>query len=96
MQSTNRLVASSLSYQPFTSRHYHKTFFFHFLRFQKRLIEVQGEEDQLLSQWEEKKKTVDEELCLIEEQVNQFAELPDDDLLLEQAIDDNEVRKFCF
>ncbi|XP_066934822.1 utrophin-like isoform X2 [Clytia hemisphaerica] len=60
-------------------------------RFQKRLIEVQGEEEQLLAQWEDKKKEVDEELCLIEEQVSQFAELPEDDLLLEQAIDDNEV-----
>ena len=61
------------------------------------MFEVQGEEDDLITQWNQKKQYVDEELFQIEQQLDQYNEAPDDGLfeneaMLEQALDDlNEV-----
>ena len=67
------------------------------IRFERRLIEVQGEEDDLITQWNQKKQHVDEELFQIEQQLDQFNESPDDllenEAMLEQALNDmNDVR----
>ena len=57
---------------------------------------MQGEEEQLLTQWKTKHQLVDENLCAIEQQLDQFSEPPEDEALLEAAIEENEVFYFIF
>lgn len=52
---------------------------------------MQGEEEQLLSQWQSKHQLVDENLCVIEQKFDQFSEIPEDEALLEAAVEENEV-----
>ena len=57
---------------------------------------MQGEEDHLMTQWTQKKQVVEDELCQIEQQLEQFSQPPSDDglgeieneAMLEKALND--------
>jgi len=54
-----------------------------------------AEEDHLLTQWTEKRQQVDVTLSHIEEQAENFAEIPSNVLMIEAAIEENDV-SCCF
>ena len=62
-------------------------------RFVRRLNEMQGEEEHLMNQWLEKRDQVDVSLSQMEEQMEQFGEVPLEMKLLEAALEEHEV---CF
>ena len=57
----------------------------------RRLHEIQGEEEQLLAQWNEKRTQIDVSLAQIEEQIENFGEIPEEMTLLEAALEEHEV-----
>ena len=66
-----------------------------YFRYTNRLNGLRGEEESLVSQWKEKQKQIDESLCEVENQIEQFStELPEDIALLEAAIEEHQVTKF--
>ena len=54
---------------------------------------MQGEEEHLINQWLEKRDQVDVSLSQIEEQIEQFGEVPVEMNLLQAALEEHEV---CF
>ena len=54
-----------------------------------------GEEDHLLTQWKEKRQQVDVALSRIEEEADNFTEIPHDMLMIEAAMEEHDVRTLC-
>lgn len=52
---------------------------------------MQGEEEHLINQWLEKRDQVDVSLSQIEEQIEQFGEVPVEMNLLQAALEEHEV-----
>ena len=52
---------------------------------------MQGEEEHLINQWLEKRDKVDVSLSQIEEQIEQFGEVPVEMNLLQAALEEHEV-----